>query len=183
MKRYDVLIVLILILITNQGVMAQVGDAFPKMSVKTLNGRNTNLPDTILGKKSLLILSFSPKSEKYMEAWLTPIFNLFIGQKNNPLDISDEENQPNLVFVPMVTGIYQIVDDKVYQKLKSSINEEFYQYVLFYSGPLKPYKDTLKFGAKDVPYLYVLDKDGKILHLTFGEYSKAKMDEILRFIE
>lgn len=156
---------------------------FPKMPVKTLSGKSTNIPDSLKGKKSLVMLSFSPKSEKYMEAWLTPIYNLFIAQKNNPLNLDAEEDQPNLVFVPMVTGIYQLVDDKIYEKLKSGIIPEFQPYVLFYSGPLKPYKESLKFGAKDVPYFYVLDEEGKIIHSTSGEYSEAKMDEILKFIE
>ncbi|MBY0426123.1 MAG: hypothetical protein K2Q22_10835 [Cytophagales bacterium] len=183
MKSTVVVAVTLFSVVTYFQSQAQVGIDFPKMPVKTLYGKMTNLPDTVKGKKSLLVLSFSPKSEKYMEAWLTPIYNTFINQTKNPLFIGNEEDQPNLLFVPMVTGIYQVVDDKVYDKLKAGIDPSFYQYIMLYSGALKPYKEVLKFGAKDVPYFFVLDKNGKIIHVTSGEYSEAKMDEILKFTE
>jgi 5-dehydro-2-deoxygluconokinase len=41
----------------------------------------------------------------------------------------------------------------------------------------------LDFEKKDIPYFFVLDKDGKIIFATSGSYSESKLDQIEEVIE
>ena len=50
--------------------------------------------------------------------------------------------------------------------------------ILFYKGNLKPYKDALDFQQKDIPYFFVLDKNGKIVYATSGSYTDEKMAKV-----
>lgn len=42
---------------------------------------------------------------------------------------------------------------------------------------------VLDFEKKDIPYFFVLDKEGRILYATSGRYSVAKMDEVEKVLE
>jgi predicted transcriptional regulator len=48
---------------------------------------------------------------------------------------------------------------------------------------LKTYKEALDFEKKDIPYFFVLDKDGKIVYATSGKYTSAKLDEVEEVLE
>jgi predicted transcriptional regulator len=55
--------------------------------------------------------------------------------------------------------------------------------VVVYKGELTAYKEILKMDDKTKPYIYVLDKEGKIVFVTSGAYTEDKMDEIDEYIE
>jgi thioredoxin-related protein len=50
--------------------------------------------------------------------------------------------------------------------------------ILFYKGKLKPYKESLDFQQKDIPYFFVLDKNGKIVYAASGRYTPEKMAKV-----
>jgi hypothetical protein len=83
----------------------------------------------------------------------------------------------------MFTGINAAATGTAKRKALKNIDPQLLPYVLFYKGELKPYKETLEFDKKDVPYFFVLDPNGKIVHATLGKYTEDKMDEIENVIE
>ena len=60
---------------------------------------------------------------------------------------------------------------------------EILPHILFFKGNIKTYKEALDFEKKDVPYFFVLDPDGKIVHATSGKFTEKKMDAVERVIE
>ncbi len=64
-----------------------------------------------------------------------------------------------------------------------NLDPQLFPYILFYKGELKKYKEELDFEKRDIPYFFVLDKEGKIVYATSGAYSAAKMDAIEDVIE
>ena len=54
---------------------------------------------------------------------------------------------------------------------------------MFYKGELKEYKESLDFEHKDVPYFFVIDKEGKIVYATSGRFTDDKLSEIEEIIE
>ncbi|MCE2956045.1 MAG: hypothetical protein LW841_02710, partial [Flammeovirgaceae bacterium] len=56
-------------------------------------------------------------------------------------------------------------------------------YILFYKGELKKYKEALDFERRDIPYFFVLDPEGKIVHATSGAYTEKKMDAVEESIQ
>jgi hypothetical protein len=129
----------------------------------------------------LLGLAYSKKSEDDLNTWFQPIFQKFI-QKNKGL-FEGFGYDVNVHFVPMFTGINAAATGTAKKKALKNVDPNLLPYILFYKGELKTYKEALDFEKKDVPYFFVLDKEGKIIYATSGAYSQKKMDEIEEVLE
>ncbi len=159
-----------------------VGKIFPSMACEDYNGKQVKLPDIAKGKYTLIGMAFSNDAEKDLKEWIQPLYNAFVPSKkqkeeSNPFDISSINYDVNLYFVPMFTSANQLLSKTAKQKIKEKSDPQLYPYLLFYEGD-KTYKEELKFEKKDVPYFFVLDETGKIVHATSGAYSEKKMDDI-----
>ncbi len=179
MKKLSVLIFGVLLSLSTA---AQVtGKMFPLMEAETVEDKKINLPQDTKGKYTLLGLAYSKKSEDDLNSWFQPVFEKYI-QKTKGL-MSGFGYDVNVYFVPMFTGINAAATGTAKRKALKNIDPQLLPYVLFYKGELKTYKETLEFDKKDVPYFFVLDPTGKIIHATLGKYSEDKMDEIENVIE
>ncbi|WP_276368298.1 hypothetical protein [Chryseolinea sp. H1M3-3] len=157
------------------------GKMFPVMEAETVEDKKINLPQDTKGKYTLLGLAYSKKSEDDLNSWFQPVFEKYI-QKTKGL-MSGFGYDVNVYFIPMFTGINAAATGTAKRKALKNIDPQLLPYVLFYKGELKTYKESLEFDKKDVPYFFVLDPAGKIVHATLGKYSEDKMDEIENVIE
>jgi hypothetical protein len=179
MKRVGLLIFATVLTLS---AMAQVtGKMFPAMEVETVEDKKVNLPQDVKGKYTLLGLAYSKKSEDELNSWFQPVFEKFIQKTKGVL--AGFTYDVNVYFVPMFTGINAAATGTAKRKAIKNIDPQLLPYVLFYKGELKPYKETLEFDKKDVPYFFVLDPTGKIVHATIGKYTEDKMDEIEAVLE
>lgn len=158
-----------------------IGKMFPDMEAETVEDKIVKLPQEAKGKFTLLGLAYSKKSEAELNSWFEPVFQKFI-QKSTGL-LSGFGYDVNVYFVPMFTGVNAAATGTAKRKALKNIDPQLLPYVLFYKGDLKPYKDTLDFEKKDIPYFFVLDSAGKIIYATSGQYTSAKMDDIEDAIE
>lgn len=173
---------MILGIVLSSAVDAQlIGKMFPVMEAETVEDKIVKLPVETKGKFTLLGLAYSKKSETELNSWFQPVFEKFI-QKSTGL-LSGFGYDVNVYFVPMFTGINAAATGTAKRKALKNIDPQLIPYVLFYEGELKPYKETLDFEKKDIPYFFVLDPDGKIIYATSGIYTDDKMDTIEGFIE
>lgn len=151
------------------------------MQAETVDNKKINLPLEVAGKYTLLGLAYSKKSEDELNSWFQPVFQKFI-QKNTGL-FESFGYEVTVYFIPMFTGINAAATGTAKKNALKNIDPNLLPYLLFYKGELKPYKDALDFEKKDVPYFFVLDKDGKIIYATSGNYSQKKMDEVEEALE
>lgn len=176
------LIALIFLSFASYSGLAQViGKTFPSMTAETVDDQKVQLPESIKGKYTLIGLAYSKKSEAELNSWFQPVFGKFI-QKTNGL-FSGFAYDVNVYFVPMFTGVNAAATGTAKRKAAKNIDPQLLPYVLFYKGELKSYKEALDFEKKDIPYFFVLDRDGKIVHATSGKYSEEKMDAIEEKLE
>jgi hypothetical protein len=152
------------------------GKMFPNMEAETVEDKKVNLPQDTKGKYTLLGLAYSKKSEEDLNSWFQPVFEKYIQKTTGVL--ASFSYDVNVYFVPMFTGINAAATGTAKRKAIKNIDPQLLPYVLFYKGELKTYKEALEFDKKDVPYFFVLDPTGKIVHATMGRYSDAKMSEI-----
>jgi hypothetical protein len=89
----------------------------------------------------------------------------------------------NVYFVPMFTGVNAAAQGTAKKKAVKNVDPQLFPYLLFYKGELKTYKEALDFEKKDIPYFFVLDPEGKIVHATSGPYTESKMDAVEEVIE
>ena len=172
----------VLVVGTLVNVSAQViGNIFPDMEAETVEDKVVHLPADVAGKFTLLGLAYSKKSEDELNGWFQPVFEKFI-QKNKGL-FESFGHDVNVYFVPMFTGVNAAATGTAKRKAIKNIDPQLLPYILFYKGDLKPYKEALDFEKKDTPYFFVLDKEGKIVFATSGNYTQAKMDDVEAILE
>jgi hypothetical protein len=163
-------------------VKAQViGNMFPSMEAETVEDKKVILPDNVKGNYTLLGLAYSKKSEDELNSWFQPVFQKFI-QKNKGL-FENFGYDVNVYFVPMFTGVNAAATGTAKRKALKNIDPNLLPYILFYKGELKTYKEALDFEKKDIPYFFVLDPTGKIIHATSGKYSAQKMEAVEEVLE
>ncbi|MEO5602899.1 MAG: hypothetical protein ABIR06_18405 [Cyclobacteriaceae bacterium] len=158
-----------------------IGKPFPSITAETVEDVKVTLPQSTLGKYTLIGMAYSKKSEDELNSWFQPVFGRFI-QKTKGL-FSGFTYDVNVYFVPMFTGINAAATGTAKRKAAKSIDPQLLPYVLFYKGELKNYKEVLDFEKKDIPYFYVLDPEGKIVFATSGKYTEGKMEAIEEHIE
>lgn len=161
---------------------AQIGKPFPKMQAHKLDEKAVVLPDETKGKFTLLGLAYSKEAEKDLVTWYQPVYETFIHKdKGGAFEV--ESYDVHLYFIPMFTGINQAAHSKVSKEMKEGVDKTLWPYILLYKGELKTYKDQLAMADKNLPYFYVLDKQGVVVYKTSGKYSDEKMAEIEKHLE
>ena len=174
MRNYLTLIIILLAF----GSRAQVGDPFPELSGETVLDETIIIPKDTGGKFTLVGLAYSKKSEADLDSWFSPSYNLFVRDKSDAGVFASFTYDVNLYFVPMFTGVKAAAAGTAKKKALKLADERLWPHILFYKGKLKEYKEALSFDKKDVPYFFVVDKEGVIRYATTGPYSEKKMDEI-----
>lgn len=154
--------------------LAQVGVQFPELSGVTLDDVKKTIPEDTKGKFTILGVAYSTDSETDLATWTDPIYNKFIAKTGMMDDLYDV----NLYFIPMFTGGNITMIGAAKHNIKKATHKDLYPYILFYKGSIDRYKDVLKIEKKDTPYIFVLDKTGKVVYATFGPFQEKKMDDI-----
>jgi hypothetical protein len=138
-------------------------------------------PSDTNGKYTLLGLAFSKKSEDDLNTWMEPVFWKFIDKPEGKIDQlfgNGSSYDVNAYFVPMFTGIKTAATKTAKRKALKKMDSRLIPSILFYKGKLKPYKESLDFQQKDIPYFFVLDKNGKIVYAASGRYTPEKMAKV-----
>jgi hypothetical protein len=163
--------------------LAQVGDYFPKLTAETVENKNVTIPDDTKGKYTLVGLAYSKKSEEDLNTWFTPVYNKFVRSSEDAGLFADFTYDIHVYFVPMFTGVKAAAQGTAKRQALKELDESLYPHMLFYKGELKTYREALDFEKKDVPYFFVLDKEGKIIYATSGAFSDKKLGEIEELID
>jgi hypothetical protein len=158
---------------------APVGDIFPELKAETLDNKTITFPTDTKGKSTLICMAYSSDAEKDLRTWYEPTYDKFIAKTELMADMYDV----NVYFIPMFTGVKAAGADKAKKDMKETVQEDLQPHVVVYRGELDAYKEKLKMDDKSKPYIYVLDKEGKIVFVTSGAYTEEKMDEIDEYIE
>ena len=158
---------------------AQVGETFPELEGETLSEEHYNLPEDTKGKYTLLGMAYSKKAEPLLKTWFQPAYNKFIAKTG----MFDQFYDVNILFIPMFVGVNQTAHKGNMKKMREKENKDLFPHILYFKGKLEPYKESLGMDRKDLPYFYVLDKDGKIIYFTTGRFTEEKMEAIEALLE
>jgi hypothetical protein len=162
-----------------------IGTTFPEMVCESYSGSEVKLPADTKGKFTLLAFAFSNDAETDLRTWINPIYNKFISktdQSQADVFAVGGDYDVNLYFVPMFTGFNKLTSKASKDKIKSHTDKELHKYLLFYDGG-KTYRDELEFKKRDIPYFFVLDKEGKVVYTTSGKFDEKKLEKIVDIIE
>jgi hypothetical protein len=150
---------------------------FPSISGVTLTGKNISIPETTKGKYTLVGLAYSQKTEADLQTWVEPIYTVFIDQSGLfTYDI-------HLYFITLITGFDKTASGNIEKRLKKELDSNLLEHIIFYKGESKKYKTELLLKDKEVPYFFILNKEGVIVYSTSGQYADQKMEEIESHLE
>ncbi|NMM47020.1 hypothetical protein [Marinigracilibium pacificum] len=174
MRKLNIVVFLLFAFVT-LNISAQ--KKFPQLSGETVTDKKLTLPNDTKGKFTLVGLAYSKKAEDDLNTWFQPVYDRFVADAGGGL-FSDFMYDINVYFVPMFTGVNAASIGTAKNQAKKNLDPELHPHVLFYKGSIKEYEDTLNLKSKNKPYVFVLDKSGKIIYETSGPCTSAKLSEI-----
>lgn len=153
---------------------AQKGASFPELTGTTLEDKTISIPKQTNGKYTIVGLTYSQKSEDILKKWFQPMYETFI---------QDSEYDVNTYFIPMIGGIKEAAAGTIEKQMKKKVDPVLHKHILLYRGDVGAYKKALELNEKDKPYFFVIDKQGKIVYTTSGEFSDEKLEAIEEIID
>lgn len=161
---------------------SQKGKDFPVLTAQTLTDKTITIPSDTRGKLTLIGLAYSQKAEKELQTWLNPIYNEFIEKPEKP-SLFDFSYDINLYFIPMFVGGNKAFAEQAKKKMSSQLDKELAPYVLIFKGELNSFTDVLNLKQEDIPYFFILDEKGKIIHTTSGGFSEKKLEKFIEVLD
>ena len=160
------------------------GKMFPSITGETYTEKNVSLPEACKGKPTIIGVCFSKSAETDLRTWLNPAYNEFVVKKDTTNAFGAAVSYDiNYYFIPMLNLVNQVLEKSSKEKMKKQTDKEFWPHLLFYTGGLKDYKKTFEIEDTSIPYFFVLDANGKIVHVEKGIFTEKKLSAIENFLE
>lgn len=169
MKKIAVIMLSVLCL----KIAAQNGKTFPTIIGETLDGKAISLPIKN-NKKTIVAWVFSRSAEDELKKWLNPLYSTFMDKPKGKPAFGQTVYDVNFVFIPLIGGLKKVRED-----FKATTDKGFWPFIMDTDKfDMKLQADLLGIKDKSIPYIMVLDKDGKILDTQSGNYSEDKEEKI-----
>ena len=156
-----------------------IAQTLPDITGVTIEDKSMTFPRDLSGKYSLLCFASSAKAQPDLETWLDPVYQKFIAKTG----MMDDMYDVNIYFVPILTGTNVTFATSIKNKFKEAAQDDLKSHVLFCKEDGKDIIAKLEMKDRDIPYLVLLDKQGKIIYRTSGKYTDEKFDKIDELIE
>jgi hypothetical protein len=162
------------------------GKMFPTVTGETFTDKNLTLPDAAKGKPCIIAMCFSKNAEGDLQTWLNPAYNEFVVKKDTTNAFGAVVSfDINFYFMPRFNLLNQVMEKSSKEKIKSQTDKEFWPHLFFCTGGIGMKDFKKAFGIEDAsqPYFFVLDTDGKIVHVEKGAFSPKKLSAIEDFLD
>ena len=154
-------------------VVAQAQATFPMLVGETANGTAITLPMkgsawTVIG------LAYSQKATPALEDWYEPAYLRFIAKHG----LMAGSYEAEVYFVPLFVGWNKAAYEASMSKFRKSADPAIVDHVLFSKAEIEPLRTALGLTEKNIPYFFVLDAEGRIVHREQGAFSDEKLESI-----
>ena len=113
-----------------------------------------------------------------MEEWFEPAYLRFVAKHGLFAGAYDCA----VYFVPLFTGVNKAAYEPSMKRFRKSAAPEIVEHVVFSKADLDQLKAALGLEHRDIPYFFVLDAEGRIIHRAQGGFPDEKleaMEEVL----
>lgn len=148
---------------------------FPTITCKDLHDKVVELPKDIKGKKSVLVLAGSKKTEQELEGWIAPLYKSLLMKQTGMF--ASEPRDVNVYFIPVFSGVNKAAAETVKNKMLKGMDPKLQEHVLIYKGKADAIYGPLALSKKEAEII-VLDKEGVVLKKISGAYSDEKLEQI-----
>jgi hypothetical protein len=145
---------------------------FPSITGETVSGNTVTLPRSDPREFTIVGMAFSPKASEMLDDWLEPAYLRFVAKHG----LFAGEYDADIFFVPVFVGLNKSAYEPSMKRFKKSASPEIVDHVLFTKEDLEQQMNDLKMDRKEMPYFFILDRNGKIVHRTEGAYTDDKLE-------
>lgn len=156
------------------GVLSAQHVAFPPISGETADGRSVTLPVNAGKAYTVIGLAFSQKASPLLDEWIEPAYLRFVAKHGLFAGAYDCD----VYFVPLFVGLDRSAYEPSMRKFRKSASPEVVDLVVFSRTDFATLKDPLGLDDKSLPYVFVLDRAGNIVHRAKGRFSHDALDAI-----
>ncbi len=147
---------------------------FPAIEGETAQGNAVTLPLSTAKEYTLVGMAYSQKAQPMLEEWFEPAYLRFIAKHGLFAGAYDVD----VFFVPLFVGLNKAAYEPSIKKFRKSAEPEIVDHVVFSKAELDPLKTALGMTDKDIPYFFLLDRQGRIVHRTQGAFTDEKLEAI-----
>lgn len=148
-------------------------ERFPRIAGELADGTPVELPGE--GGRPLVIgLAVSAKAQADLEGWFEPAYLRFVARHG----LFAKTHQAEAWFVPLFTGLNKAAYEPSLKRFRRSAAPEVAQRVVFAKPELDALRDALGISDASVPYFFVVDRQGRIVHRASGKHTDAKLDAL-----
>ena len=148
--------------------------SFPQLTGETANGTKISLPSAKPKAWTLVGIAYSQKASPMLEEWYGPAYLRFIAKHG----LMTGAYEADVYFVPLFVGLNQAVYGSSMKQFLRNAEPEIVGHVIFSRDELEPLKAALEMDEKDIPYFFVLNSEGRIVHRTKGAFTDEKLEAI-----
>lgn len=146
--------------------------SFPKLQGETAEGRNVELPLAAPKEFTIVGLAYSQKAQPALEEWFEPAYLRFVAKHG----LFAGTYQCDVFFVPLFTGLNKAAYEPSMKKFRKSAAPEIVEHVIFSKSDLETLKTALDLSDKNIPYFFILDREGRIVHRAKGDFTDEKLE-------
>jgi hypothetical protein len=147
---------------------------FPEITGETVNGETVTLPNKNAKKHTIIGLAYSQKASPLLEEWYEPAYLRFVAQHG----LFAGEYDADVYFIPLFVGLNKATYEPSMKRFRKSASPEIVDLVLFSKDDLEPLRATLGLDDKSVPYFFILDDQGRIIHRATGGFTDQKLEDM-----
>ncbi len=148
--------------------------AFPRIEGLTAKGRTVVLPEAAPRKYTIIGMAYGQKAQPLLEDWYEPAYLRFVAKHGLFAGLYDVR----VFFVPLFVGVNQAAYEPSLAKFRRSAAPEVVDLVVFAKAEVELLQAELNMTDKSLPYIFVLDEQGRIVHRTQGAFTEEKLEAI-----
>lgn len=152
----------------------QAQSSFPQIVGETTEGNSVTLPDNSGSDYTIVALAYGKKAEPLLERWYGPAYSRFIAKNG----LFAATYHAELYLVPIFVGLNRSAYNGSMNRLRKEVDPEIARRVIFVKDDPRDLIRTLDMTDKDIPYFFVLDRNGKILQRVSGAFSVDQLDAL-----
>lgn len=136
---------------------------FPNLTAETLSGKTINFPKDTKGKYTIICVAFSDDAQAKVDTWTKAVLEKY------------PKNEVNFFEVPMLKKGLRFMRGIIDGGMRRGVPTSLHDKVATFYGSLEPYKTQLMMTNNDDVYLYLLDTNGKIVHISDASANTEKL--------
>ena len=139
---------------------------------ETAENKYVSIPGDTNGKFTILCFASSKKAQHDLETWLDPVYNKYIAKTG----LMDDMFDVNVFVIPVFKGANAAIRESIKRKFRETAQQDLWPHVLFCKEGMNEIGASLGLQNDDIPYFFLLDKEGGIIYRTNGNYTDEKFD-------